>query len=329
MTESIISKFYVSKKIKLCDDIKELYDRNTWLKALCKNPNSFPYLKDKVKKWIPAYIKYISMYCDDVEFLKKYESYIDFMNISINPNINKLEEILERHLDELDWWDLSENNKATPFLKKHKDLVIWEAACLNESKEMAEWIEELYESNELDMSDKWSFLSSNPFAINMLKKNISKVSIENLNTNENAIEFLRENPDHLDYKSICLNESKEAIKLIEEIIKDGKINMLSFHYLSANSEATDILKIYPDRINWEMTTINENVGELYKAFPEKIKKYIRETCIYPSVYPFIKDYLYYISPVTLAENPSIFCEDLNEYKNSIESIQKIIFKFKY
>jgi hypothetical protein len=328
MAQIIISEFLVTPPILINEDIKELFDNNTWIKALCRNKNSLPYLKQNVKKWLPVHIKWISSYCDDMSFLNKHKKYINFINLSSNPFINKLDEkILFDNIDKLDWWKLSKNKSAVNFLKKCPQKIIWKAACLNQSIEMVNWIDELYLSKNLDMKDNWEFLSCNPTAIDILIKHKSFIN-NKINLNSKAVPFLKENPHLIDYKLLCYNNSKEAIELINQRIERGLIDDISFEYLSTNPFAIDILKKYPERIDWDMTTLNENVGLLYKDFPDKIKIYIKYTIIYPSVLPYIKDYLYEVSPVTLAKNPNIFYVDNKTYKQNLKDIQKTINRIK-
>jgi hypothetical protein len=328
MAEFIISEFLVTPPVYIIDDIKELYKNGTWIKALCRNKKSFPYLKQNIKKWLPIHIKWISSYCSDIDFLHKHKKYIDFKNLSSNPSINKFnEKILIKNLDNLDWWELSRNKNAVNFLKKYPEKVIWQAACLNQSIDMLNWIDELYSSKNLDMKNNWSFLSCNPIAISFLIKYKDFIDSKNINLNSKAIPFLKENPHLINYKVLCYNNSYEAMELIKKRIDRGFIDDLCFDNLSTNPFAIDILKEYPEKIIWDLTILNENVGILYQYFPEKISKYIKFTINYPSVLPYVNDYLYSISPVILATNPNIFYTDKNEYKERLKNIQKVILKF--
>ena len=330
MAQIVISEFFVTPPICIIDDIKELYDNGNWLKALCRNKKAFPYLKQNIKKWLPIHIKWISSHCDDIPFLNKHKKYIDFYNLSSNPYIDRLDEkILIKNINRLDWWELSRNKSAVNFLKKYPKKIIWQAACLNKSIEMLNWIDELYLSGDLDMKQNWKFLSCNSEAIYILMKYKKFIDQKNINLNSKAIPFIKENPNLIDYKILCYNNSKDAMDLIKDRIDRGLINDLCFEYLSANSYAIDILKEHPERIEWDMTILNENVGMLYELFPDKISKYIKYTINYTSVLPYIKDYLYNVSPVILATNPSIFYIDKKTYKNKLKCIQKTIDRIKY
>lgn len=331
MAQFVISEFLVTKPVYIIDEIKELYENGKWNKALCKNKNSFAYLKQHIKKWLPVHIKWISSHCTDISFLIKHKKYIDYKNLSSNHFIKfdkNIQDLLSENLNKLDWWELSMNKNAILFLKKYPTKIIWQAACLNKSTDMLNWIDELYSSNNLDMTENWSFLSCNKEAIYLLNKYKDFIDKRNINLNSNAIPFLKENPHLINYKVLCYNNSKEAIELLKERINKGFIDDLCFEYLSTNPYAIDILLQHPEKIVWDMTILNENVGELYKHFPDKIGKYIRYTVNYPSVLPYVKDNLYNFSPVILATNPDIFYTDSEEYKTKLKDIQKFLYRIK-
>lgn len=320
MSEIVISEFYVKPSIILIDDIRDEYPKcSSILKMMCKNKEAFLFVKDKIKKWLPIHFKWISSHCNDTEFLRKNEDNIDYKELSKNLCVNHIYDILERHLDKLDWDELSRNPTAVSFLKKNKDNINWAYACMNKSKEMIEF---LFENKE---KINWVFLSGNPSAVYKLKDNLNKVDLMLLNTNTNAIELLEEKPELIDWTSLCDNRSEKAMKLIEKNINHPDI---SFELLSCNPFAINILLMNPEKIDWGMATENENIGELFKVFPEKIKLYLKSCLKYPSVLPFLKDYLHEISYIKLSQNPAIFKRDEEEYKKSLKSIQNIISKFK-
>jgi phage gp36-like protein len=329
MSQFVISEFYVSPSVVLIDDVKDFYYNSNesnesnissvWMKAMCKNKESFLFLKDKIKKWLPVHFKWLSSHCSDIDFLRKNENKIDYKELSKNLSINYLHDILERNIDLLDWKELSRNISAVSFMKKYRDKINWDYACMNESKEMVEF---LFENRK---NIHWGFLSGNPSAVYRLKDNLKKVDVLMLNTNPNAVEILEDNPEFIDYNALCDNRSEKAMKLVEKNINHPDI---SFEYLSSNPYAIDILKRYPEKIDWGMAIDNENVGELFKSFPEKINMYLKYCLKYPSVLPILKDYLYDISFIKLAQNPGIFKKDDKEYKKNLKSIQNIISKFK-
>jgi hypothetical protein len=315
MSEIVISEFFVNPSFDLIDEIKPLYSNYKWYKALCRNKSAFPFLKNKIKKWLPIHFKFISSHCQDIDFLRKNKDKINYEELSKNPCVHYLYDLLEEHIDELNWSELSKNPNAVPFLKKHKKYIDWWYASQNTSLEMIDFLEENIKFI------KWSPLSANPNAIKILQKYTNMVDIYMLNINPNAIELLKKK-ELIDLKSLCNNHSKEAMEIIESNINNP---LISFEILSTNPYATDILIKNPEKIDWFMAIENENIGELFKAFPEKIDSLLKCVVKYPSVIPYIKD-IYNISPVKLAENPSIFKLNKDDYKQRLYYIQKMLEK---
>ena len=168
----------------------------------------------------------------------------------------------------------------------------------------------------------WSILSCNPSAINLLKKHLNMIDKTGLNLNPKGFEILKDHSEMINFAVLCNNQSKEAMEIIEKNINHPSI---SFELLSSNSYAIDILKKHKDKIDWYMTIDNENIGELFKAFPDKISSLIIKYVVkYPSVIPYLKDYIYDISYIKLAENPGIFTVDENDYNLRLKSVQNII-----
>ena len=89
----------------------------------------------------------------------------------------------------------------------------------------------------------WDNLSSNPNAIELLKENQDKINWENLSKNSNEINLLKENQD--------------------------KINWAN---LSRNPNAIELLKENKDKINWNWISRIPNIFTYdYKLMKEKMK----------------------------------------------------------
>lgn len=320
MSDIVISEFLVHPDIVLIDDIKDLYNESSqWMKAFCRNKAAFPYLKNRIKKWLPVHFKWISSHCDDIDFLRKNKNKIDYFEICKNRNISYIIDLLEEHLSDLDWSELSKNPFAYPLLKKYPEYIDWWNLCQNTSKDVINMLEKKYMKYV-----HWLPLSSNPSAIGILKKNLSMIDKTALNINPNGIEILKEHPDLIDYQMLCSNQSKEAIEIIERNMKSQDI---SFSLLSANKYAINLLIKNPEKIDWNMAIDNEDIGKLFEAFPDKVNSLIIKYVIkYKSVIPFLKNYLYDISHIKLAENPYIFKVDSVSYKNKKNLFQKIVCK---
>jgi hypothetical protein len=320
MSEIVISEFLVSPTIVLIDDIKELYNDSKCLKAFCRNKSAFPYVKSRIKKWLPVHFKWISSHCNDIDFLRKNKDKIDYSEICKNSCIIYIIDLLEGHLEELNWRELSKNPYAYSLLSKYPEYIDWWFLCQNTSIEVMNMLESHYMEYV-----KWLPLSSNPSAINILKKNLKMIDKTALNINPKGFEILREHPELIDYKFLCSNQSKEAVEIIEKNIKREDI---CFELLSANKYAINLLIKNPDKIDWYMAIDNEEIGQLFKSFPDKLNSMIIKYVIrYKSVIPFLKEYLYDISPTKLAENPSLFKIDDFSYKFRKNIFQKIVSKF--
>ena len=72
---------------------------------------------------------------------------------------------------------------------------------------------------------KWDFLSLNPNAIELLKKNQDKLNWFELSKNENAIELLKENQDKIDWFKFSKNPNifTYDYKKIKENMKNSGI----------------------------------------------------------------------------------------------------------
>ena len=130
--------------------------------------------------------------------------------------------------------------------------------------------------NKLD----WKFLSTNPNAIDLLKKYPKNINWKYLSSNTNAIELLKANPEKINWSILSFNSN--AIELIKKKIIEEK-NMsesnlynlddnkkINWDILSANPSAIDLLKANPEKINWNMLSTNQNAIELLKENPNEI-----------------------------------------------------------
>ena len=314
MTESIIASFLISPPADVKNEFKDRFLRDgkvLWSKALCRNPDAFPFLKRYLKKWLPVHLKRISSYCSDIEFLSRHESRLDFSELSANPYATK---ILERNLDKIDWDILSTNPGAMSLLTRFPEKVNWSEASACLSAEMMAWIED----RKLVEAD-WFELSFNPFAVGILKKFPDQVDKFAINFNTEAEELLRAHPEWVDYRLLSANQSKWAMRMVGENLRTA-----SFENLSANEYAIDLLLAHPDRIDWVMAKENSRVGELYRVFPQELS--VVNTGMYESMLSFVETHS--VSSVALALNPGIFCVDAKEYKERSKAMESMILKFK-
>lgn len=313
MTDTIIASFLVSPPADVKAEFKDRFLQNgkvLWSKMLCRNPEAFPFLKRYLKKWLPAHLKYVSAYCQDLEFLRKHESRLDYVELSSNPHAMPL---IERHLDEVCWEVLSANPSAVSLLKKHPEKVNWGEASACLSEEMMEWI-----SDRHCVGVDWFELSFNPMAVGILKQFPENVDHFAINFNTGAEELLRSNPDWVDYRLLSANQSEWAMRMVSL-----RLEAASFENLSANPFAIDILLAHPDRIDWVMAKENPEVGKLYSAYPDKMD--VANTVMYESILPLIGEKQ--VSSVALALNPGIFCVDRVEMSSRKKALQSLVQKF--
>ena len=177
----------------------------------------------------------------------------------------------------------------------------------------------------------WSSLSENPFAIDLIKKNMDKVLFRHLCANSEGLDivdhyhtswyYLSSNPSiftpdmfeyyfhandflvyiYVDRDEFSRNPSPHAIKLLE-----NNIDFISWEYLSMNPSAMKLLFQYPHKIDW--VTLNFNPApeavELLKCNPDKIVwKYFAKN---PTAIQMLKENKEYITDQYIWENPAIF-----------------------
>ena len=139
--------------------------------------------------------------------------------------------------NKIDWERLSGNPNAIDLLKER---VEYENGLT----------EEEYEYLGDDKID-WIELSTNPNAIELLYNNYNKIHWGRLSGNPNAIDLLKE---RLEYENGLTKEEYENL---------GK-NKICGVYLSDNENAIELLKAYPEKIDWEQLSNNENAIDLLK-----------------------------------------------------------------
>jgi len=139
--------------------------------------------------------------------------------------------------NKIDWFRLSANPNGILLLKER---IEYENGLT----------EEEYENlgkNKID----WGELSANPNAIELLYNNYNKIHWIQLSGNPNGILLLKE---RLEYENRLSKEEYENL---------GK-NKICGVYLSDNENAIELLKAYPEKIDWEQLSNNENSIDLFK-----------------------------------------------------------------
>ena len=135
---------------------------------------------------------------------------------------------------------------------------------------------------------------------------------------KNLLEFLKENPEKIDWYSLSSNPN--AI----ELLKENK-ELIDWDQLSQNPNAIELLKANPENINWNLLSLNYNAIELLKENPEKINW----NCLSKNrnAIEILEKNQDKINWVLLSSNPSIFTYDYQKIKKNFEELgEEIIAK---
>ena len=113
-------------------------------------------------------------------------------------------------------------------------------------------------------------LSSNPNAVDFLEENRNMINWRELSSNPNAIELLKANPDKIDWVSLSKNPDQNAIEMLKANL--DKINW-GYIALNSNPEAMKLIeeeiKINPTNIHFDNLAANET-PEAMKIIEENL-----------------------------------------------------------
>jgi len=98
----------------------------------------------------------------------------------------------------------------------------------------------------------------NAEAIHIIEKRIQYDKHGNVNRNKNAVNFLRNNRQYIDYKILCGQE--HGIEFVEELIKNNELDKINWCNLSQNSSAMHILNDLNNNkmLDWISMVWNKN-----------------------------------------------------------------------
>jgi|694.fasta_scaffold09537_17 hypothetical protein len=192
---------------------------------------------------------------------------LDWDYLSSNPNSIAIY-LLSQNIEKINKYSLSENKNIKEFTTKNS--ICFEFIKKHMNKSNGFDIDQIVKkSDDINIFKlfieiiNWDYLSSNPYAIEILKKNLNNINWSLLSSNPNAIELLEAYPYKINWDYLSSNPN--AIKLLEANPK--KINWTE---LSINPNAIELLKANPEKINWPRLCLNPNAIELLKENPEKI-----------------------------------------------------------
>jgi len=165
-----------------------------------------------------------------------------------------------------DWVDetrltkrLSSNERAVEYLEQHEHLI----------------------------HDYYILLNEN--AIHIIEKRIQYgENSEIININENAINFLRNNPRYINYSRLCYRE--HGIEFVDELIKNNEFDKINWGGVSSNPAAMHILNNpdYYGYIDWCNILFNKNAVEFVKHNLHMVNKYWYVICEIPHLIDIIE-----------------------------------------
>jgi hypothetical protein len=262
------------------------------------NPNAITYIKENLEK---DYLNKIIWYSlssgnpNAIDIIEKNLDKIEYYELSANPNAIH---ILENNLDKVNWSYLSRNPNALHILENNFDKICWMHLCFNENPNTINLLQKGLELKKISLE----YMSFNPSSINLLKENPDEINWTFLSSNKNAIDLLQANPDKICMEELCYNEN--GASLIEKYIY--KFNYIEKKYYSYDLSKNkgkgivELLKKYPEKINWDGLSCNPNAIELLELNQDKINW------------------------KNLSINPSIFTFDYNKMKENYKELKKEI-----
>ena len=196
-----------------------------------------------------------------------------------NDNINNISDI---ECDDF-WMYLSANQYAIHILDENYHKINWKSLSsnINAIHLLEEYIE--YDAEEEWINDNWGRmgprgqpdytyslcwhgLSGNSNAIKFLENNPDKIDWDYVSWQSDAISLLENNVDKINWEMLHYNDKTK--NLIEENI--DKIPLDTIQDYSYNYFAMPFLEKYPDKINWQGLSKNKNAVHLLEQNPDKI-----------------------------------------------------------
>lgn len=262
--------------------------RYDWM-SLCDNPNAIPLLKKLTNNFTcnTENVRWprLSLNPNAIEIIVENFDKIEWWSLSQNLNLCKFMEMLnpsqkEIAICKLDWYDVSMNPNAIELLVQNFDKVCWQTISCNVN--IMKFFS-LLEPNQKEIaieSFNWSFVSRNPNAVPLLEQFPSKIDINSLCKNENAIHLLNSmlnsNPDAIKQINwIWLSSNSNAIHLLEQHFP--YIDWLQLCWKNKNAHL--ILQNNLSKINWIAVSQNceclyEFDWELYNLTKKAIQNFI-------------------------------------------------------
>jgi len=197
--------------------ILEKTPERIYLSAISQNYNAISYIEKHPEQidWVSIFANPNAIHIIENNLKLLYERPIDYIKWEyLSQNENAIH-ILEKNLEFVDWKNLSANSNAIDILEKNIDKINWNSLCTNPNKRAINLIERfMYKLNEEDLAE----LNSNPNAMHIIVKRLKTTNLfkksyaesecwYNLSTNPNAIELLKKYPDKINWTGLSSNPS--------------------------------------------------------------------------------------------------------------------------
>jgi hypothetical protein len=139
-------------------------------------------------------------------------------------------ELLENHLDKIEWYFLSKNGAAIDLLYKHRTKIITHKFWENE--------------NNQELID---------YACNYIYNHERSIYVSELGLNQYYYDLFIE--------TICINTNEHVMQMLYIMLNEDPYvkQKVNWTVLSANPSAIDILKQYPEKIKWREFSKNHAI----------------------------------------------------------------------
>jgi hypothetical protein len=166
---------------------------------------------------------------------------------------------------------------------------------------LRDWVDETKLTNDLSCNDRAveylekhellidnDYIFENGNAIHIIEQRIQHDIHGNVNYNANAVNFLRNNRQYIDYSILCRHE--HGIELVDELIKNKELDKINWWQLSKNPAAMHILNgpEYYEYIDWCGILYNKNAMELVKNNFHMVEHYWDIICGQPHLIDIIE-----------------------------------------
>jgi len=206
-----IDWIYLSHNPNAMELIEMNLEKISWYN-LSQNPNAIEILRANPKR---IHLRCLSGNPNAIEILKEK---IHWKCLSANPNAIKL---LREYPDMIDWKTLLSNSNAIELLCDNQTKIKWSIMCNIHKKEAIELIKNNLNKKYYKYLD-WSALSSNPFAIELLKENPEMIDWWNLSSNPSIFQY--------NYQEMKENKQDFTNEIVEIALNPVRINDLMMKY---------------------------------------------------------------------------------------------------